>query len=164
MPGLRNLQSWLVYTDFQKKQMHRWANCIQCLVFQTESGRMQVLRMWLGQSSAVLRRQAGVVGALTGLKFRVWEALPMARALVEDVKLSRRSRQEAALHSHLKPNAPATLNTLQLFWRTLTFFALLWDFTCVATSAQKIHNHLITPYTHSGITFHGKPSLIHVIP
>lgn len=74
---------------------------------------MQVL--WLGQSSAVLRRQVGIVGALTGLKFRVWEALPMARAVVEDVKLSRRSRQEAALHSHLKPNAPATLNTLQLF-------------------------------------------------
>ena len=71
--------------------------------------------MWLGQSSAALRRQAGIVGALTGLKFRVWEALPRARALVGNVKLSRRSRQAAALHSHLKPNAPITLNTLQLF-------------------------------------------------
>ena len=43
------------------------------------------------------------------------EVQSLARALVEDVKLSRRSRQEAALHSYLKPNAPATLNTLQLF-------------------------------------------------
>lgn len=67
--------------------------------------------MWLSQSSAALRRQAGIVGALTGLKFRVWEALPRARALVGYVKLSRRSRQEAALHSHLKPNAPVTLST-----------------------------------------------------